>query len=105
VAIEIGYPVTVNDPDLVRRMLPTLQRAAGAANVSEQARTTTAEDFSRYAERVPGMIFSLGVTPANKDPRTAAANHSPLFEANEAALPVGIRLMSSLALDFLAGAR
>ena len=105
VDIEIGYPVTVNDPELVRRMLPTLQRAAGAANVSVQPRTTTAEDFSRYAEKVPGMIFSLGVTPAAKDPRAAAPNHSPLFEADEAALPVGIRLMASLALDFLAGAR
>lgn len=105
VEISLGYPVTVNDPDLVRRMIPTLERAAGAANVSEQPRTTTAEDFSRYAMKVPGMIFSLGVTSANKDPRTAAANHSPLFEADEAALPVGVRLMSSLALDFLAGAR
>ena len=101
----LGYPVTVNDPELTRRMLPSLQRAAGAANVSEQPRTTTAEDFSRYASRVPGMIFSLGVTSANKDPKLAASNHSPLFEADEAALPVGIRLMSSLAIDFLAGAR
>jgi amidohydrolase len=103
VAIELGYPVTVNDPRLVARMVPTLERAAGAANVSVQSRTTTAEDFSRYAEKVPGMIFSLGVTPASKDPRAAAANHSPLFEADEAALPVGIRLMTSLAVDFLAG--
>ena len=101
----LGYPVTVNDPDLTRRMIPTLQRAAGADNVAEQPRTTTAEDFSRYAEKVPGMIFSLGVTPAARDPRTAASNHSPLFEADEAALPVGIRLMSSLAIDFLAGGR
>ena len=105
VDITLGYPVTVNDPALVRRMLPTLQRAAGKENVSEQPRTTTAEDFSRYAMKVPGMIFSLGVTPPNKDPRTAAANHSPLFEADESALPVGIRLMSSLALDYLSGAR
>jgi amidohydrolase len=105
VETSLGYPVTVNDPELTRRMLPTLQRAAGAENVREQPRTTTAEDFSRYAMRVPGMIFSLGVTPAHKDPATAAANHSPLFEADEAALPVGVRLMASLALDFLSGAR
>ena len=105
VDIELGYPVTVNDPELVRRMVPTLARAAGEANVSLQSRTTTAEDFSRYAEKVPGMIFSLGVTPAGKDPRTAAANHSPLFEADEAALPVGVRLLTSLALDFLVGGR
>lgn len=103
VEIEIGYPVTVNDPALTQRMLPTLRRIAGAANVSEQSRTTTAEDFSRYAQRVPGMIFSLGVTSPSKDPATAAANHSPLFEADESALPLGVRLMSGLALDFLSG--
>lgn len=103
VEIEIGYPVTVNDPALTQRMLPTLRRIAGDANVSEQPRTTTAEDFSRYAQRVPGMIFSLGVTSPSKDPASAASNHSPLFEADESALPVGVRLLSGLATDFLTG--
>jgi amidohydrolase len=103
--IELGYPVTVNDPALTARMVPTLQRIAGAANVSEQPRTTTAEDFSRYALKVPAMIFSLGVTSPTKDPRTAAPNHSPLFEADESALPVGVRLLSGLALDFLSSRR
>lgn len=103
VQTEYGYPVTSNDPALVARMLPTLQRVAGAANVREQPRTTTAEDFSRYAQKAPGMIISLGVTSPAKDPRTVASNHSPLFEADEAALPVGVRVMSALALDFLAG--
>jgi amidohydrolase len=101
VQIELGYPVTVNDPALTARMLPTIQRIAGATNVSESPRTTTAEDFSRYAQKVSGLILSLGVTPPSKDPRTAARNHSTLFEADEAALPVGVRLMSGLALDFL----
>ena len=101
VGIERGYPVTVNDPALVAAMLPALRRLAGDSNVFEQPRTTTAEDFSRYAQRVPGMFISLGVTPADKDPRAAAANHSPLFEADEAALPVGMRVMAGLALDFL----
>ena len=101
VQTEFGYPVTANDPALVQQMLPTLRRVAGAANVAEQPRTTTAEDFSRYAMRAPGMIFSLGVTSPTKDPRTVAVNHSPLFEADESALPVGVRLMASLALDYL----
>ncbi|HYC51711.1 MAG TPA: amidohydrolase [Gemmatimonadaceae bacterium] len=103
VDIELGYPVTVNDPALTSRMVPTLRRIAGDANVSEQPRTTTAEDFSRYALKVPAMIFSLGVTSPSKDPRTAAPNHSPLFEADESALPVGVRLLSGLAIDFLLG--
>ena len=105
VQMELGYPVTVNDPVLTARMVATLQRVAGEANVSVQPRSTTSEDFSRYAQKVPGLMVSLGVTRLDKDPRTAAANHSPLFEADEAALPVGVRLMTSLALDFLAGGK
>jgi amidohydrolase len=101
VETEFGYPVTSNDPALVARMLPTLRRVAGAANVFEQPRTTTAEDFSRYAQIAPGMIFSLGVTSPSRDLRTVASNHSPLFEADESALPVGVRTMTALALDFL----
>lgn len=104
VQIEFGYPVTVNDAALTARMLPTLQRAAGAKNVGEQPATTASEDFSRFAQKAPGLFVSLGVTPPTKDWRTAAANHSPLFEADEAALPVGVKVMSSLAIDFLSGA-
>lgn len=98
---ELGYPVTANDAALTARMLPTLQRVAGEQNVYEAPRMTTAEDFSRYALKVPGLFIGLGVTSPSKDPRTVATNHSPLFEADEAALPVGVRLMSSLAIDYL----
>lgn len=101
VQTDLGYPVTVNDPALTARMLPTLRRIAGSENVSEQPRTTTSEDFSRYAQKVPGLMISLGVTPASKDPTRAASNHSPLFEADEAALPTGVRLMAGLAVDYL----
>jgi amidohydrolase len=99
--IEFGYPVMANDAALTARMVPTLQRAVGAKNVYEASRTTTSEDFSRYAQRVPGMFVGLGVTSPTKDWHTAATNHSPLFEADEAALPIGVRIMSNLALDFL----
>lgn len=103
VQIEIGYPVTSNDPALTTRMLPTLQRAAGGQNVYEVARSTTSEDFSRFAQKVPGLFIGLGVTSPNRDLRTVATNHSPLFEADEAALPIGVRVMSNLAVDFLSG--
>jgi amidohydrolase len=103
VQIEVGYPVTMNNVALTTRMVPTLRRAAGDKNVFEAQATTASEDFSRFAQKVPGLFVSLGVTPPTKDFRTAAPNHSPLFEADEAALPIGVRVMSSLALDYLAG--
>jgi amidohydrolase len=97
----IGYPVTVNDAALTERMAPTLRRVAGADNVRIGPLTGTAEDFSFFQQRVPGLFFFLGVTPRDRDPKTAPQNHSPLFYADESALPVGVRAMTNLALDYL----
>jgi amidohydrolase len=104
VQIETGYPVTINDERLTNRMLATLQRMAGAENVEETLPWTASEDFSKFEQKVPGEFVFLGVTPRTKDWHTAAANHSPLFEADEAAFPVGMRVMAGLALDYLSGA-
>jgi amidohydrolase len=41
------------------------------------------------------------VTPKDKDPSQAAPNHSPGFFADESALPVGVRALANLAVDFL----
>jgi amidohydrolase len=98
-----GLPVTVNDTALTRRMLPTLARAAGAANLKESGLNTPSEDFAFYQQRVPGLYFYLGIVPAGQDPATAPRNHSPHFFADEGALPVGVRALASLAVDFLSG--
>jgi amidohydrolase len=101
VTVTPGYPVTVNDPKLTERMIPTLTRVAGAANVRVAPLTGTAEDFSYFEQQVPGMFFFLGVTPRDQDWTKAAQNHSPLFFADESALPVGVRALTNLALDYL----
>ncbi|MGQ0641318.1 MAG: amidohydrolase [Gemmatimonadaceae bacterium] len=99
-----GYPVTINDPALTERMVPTLRRTLGAANVIPAQQTTTAEDFSLFQQKVPGMFFFLGVTPKGADPRTVAPNHSPRFFADEGALVPGMRALANLAVDYLFGA-
>jgi amidohydrolase len=65
--------------------------------------TTAAEDFSAYQKVVPGIFFFLGVTPPGAQMDTVAANHSPRFFADEAALPVGVRALSNMAVDYLMG--
>ena len=97
-AFTLGYPVTRNDEALTQRMLPTLRRVVGVDNVRLGPLTGTAEDFSFFQQEVPGMFFFLGVTPV-------AINHSPLFYADESALPVGVRVMTNLALDYLFGGK
>ena len=97
------YPVTVNDPDLTRRMLPTIERVVGRENMVEEVPRTGAEDFSYFALEVPGFYVGLGVTPPDVDPASAPTNHSPLFHVDEAALVTGVRVLSHLAMDYMAG--
>ncbi|HMG18033.1 MAG TPA: amidohydrolase [Gemmatimonadales bacterium] len=100
VTIDSGPPVTYNDPTLTEQMTPTLRRVAGADKVGSAEAKTTAEDFSRYQEKIPGLFFFLGITPPGVDPRSAAPNHSPRFFVDEAALPVGVRALAHLAVDY-----
>ena len=93
--------VTMNDVALTERMAPTLERVAGKDKGAIAKQTTTAEDFARYEEKVPGMFFFLGIVPKGQDPATAAPNHSPRFFVDEGALVPGIRAMASLAVDYL----
>ena len=96
-----GNPVTANDPALVARMLPSLKRAAGDANVIEIPLTMGAEDFSLYANEVPGLFFFVGATPVGQDPARAPSNHSPAFFLDESALDLGLRALLTASLDFL----
>jgi amidohydrolase len=99
VEVDLGYPVTANDPALTRRMLPTLQRVAGE-RYFESPQVTGAEDFSYFAQEVPGLFFFLGI--AAEDPALVHPNHSPYFYADERALPVGVSALTALTLDFMA---
>lgn len=103
VDIEEMTPVTANDPALTARMVATLRRVAGDAGVSEGRPVTGSEDFGYFAERVPGLFVFLGVRPKGSPESAFVINHSPRFFADEAALPVGVRTMASLAADYLAG--
>ena len=98
VEIDLGYGVTRNDPELYRQMAPTLEAVAGD-NFIEAQQTTTAEDFSYFANEAPGLFLFLGVAP--EDPSLVYPNHSPRFYADERALPVGVRALTALTLDYM----
>jgi amidohydrolase len=103
VTIEKPYAVTVNNPALTARMLPTLNRVAGAGNVQLRDRLMGAEDFSYFAQRAPGLFLFLGGTPKGVDPATVAYNHSPRFSIDESALKLGVRTLLHLTGDYLEG--
>ena len=106
---QIAGTITYNDPALVERMRPTVDRVVAGgipgAKVLAGPQTTTSEDFSLYQQRVPGIFMFLGITPEGTDPKLAAPNHSPKFYVDERALPIGVRLLSQLAVDYLQGGK
>ncbi|MCW5579741.1 MAG: amidohydrolase [Luteimonas sp.] len=96
-------PATRNDPALLERLRPSLEKAAGRGNVVEVPRYTIAEDFSQFANVVPGLYFFVGTTPRGQALDTAPMNHSPLYAPDESALDLGLRALLQATLDFLAG--
>lgn len=98
--INEGYPVTVNDPALGERMMPTLHKVFGEEHVIDPGLITGAEDFSYLANEVPGLYFFMGVTPVDQDASTAPTNHSPLFYVDETALLNGVKAFVQLVQDY-----
>lgn len=95
---ERGTPPTINDAALAEEMVPTLVRVMGGENVHLLDPIMAAEDFAYFANQIPGFYFSLGTT---KPGTSSGWNHTPDFMADDSALPVGMRAMSNLLLDYL----
>jgi amidohydrolase len=101
VTLSTGGLITHNDQALFDRMAPTLRRAAGDAGLNIVGPVMGSEDFPVFTKELPGLFFALGGSPRGSNPATQPANHSPLFFVDEGALPVGVRAMATLALDYL----
>ncbi len=102
VHIHKWYDVTVNHPELTAWSMPVLARIAGPQNVGEIDKICGAEDFSFFQQQIPGVFFWVGCTPPDRDPDTAAPNHSPRFYVDEKCLGIGLRTLGGLALEWLA---
>lgn len=96
-------PVTRNDPALTLRAVPTLTRVAGEGHIREIGLQTPSEDFSYFAREVPSLFFFVGVAKPGVPANEVADNHSPLFYVDESALPVGVRALTQLTVDYLTG--
>lgn len=100
VSIETKALVTYNTPDLVKKMLPSLEKAAGKDNVIESDWTTGAEDFSFFGQKAPSFFFFVGGMPKGQDPKKAAAHHTPDFYIDDSRLDVGIKAFCNIVFDF-----
>jgi amidohydrolase len=101
VSISKGYPVTYNDPTITRKMVASLERAAGAENVSITPAVTMAEDFSFFQQKVPGLFFFLGAYPADLNLQKQPTHHTADFMIDERAFITGTKGLLNLTLDYM----
>jgi amidohydrolase len=95
------YPVTFNNEALTAKMIPSLQKAAGAGNVSVIPAKMGAEDFSFFGEKVPALFFNLGGMPKGQDPKKTPSHHTPDFYVDESGMQTGIKAFLYLVTDYM----
>lgn len=91
-------PATVNDIALSEWAAPRMAQVLGSERVQLLEPATVAEDFSYFANEIPGFYYRLGT---QKPGTTSGNHHTANFQADDSALPVGIRVMTNLLLDYL----
>ncbi len=92
-----GSPPVVNDEAATAVLANAARRATGPETVMTAPQSMGGEDFSWYLEEVPGSIARLGV----RLPGTDLDIHAALFDADERAIPVGVRILAQAAVDAL----
>lgn len=98
---SVRYPVTFNDEKLTEMMLPTLEKSAGKENVTLIPAITGSEDFSYFAQKVPGLYFFVGSTTKGSDLKTVGDHHTPQFLMDDSAFKTGVKAMCNLVFDYM----
>lgn len=100
VSIETKTPVTYNTPELVKKMLPSLEKSVGTENVLEKEWVTGAEDFAFYGAKAPAFFFFVGGMPKGKNPKETAPHHTPDFYIDDSRLDVGVKAFCNIVFDY-----
>lgn len=95
-----GTPSLVNDGQLTGFLSRIGRQCLGAEAVTEAAKSTGGEDFAWYGERTRSAFVRVGVRHPDWPARRPL--HTPTFEIDERALPVGAALLAASALHWLA---
>jgi len=91
-----GYPAVVNDARMVDFATGVAKRVLGERCLRPFDPVMGGEDFAYYLKKVPGAFIFLGAGDGREFP-----HHHPAFDIDEKALPLGVLLLTSLALEFL----
>ncbi|MDP2983597.1 MAG: M20 family metallopeptidase [Candidatus Latescibacter sp.] len=93
--ITESFPPNINDDRAIDLVRDAVRETLGPENIVEMKTPTMGgEDFSFFLEKIPGAYFKLGV--GDRFPL-----HNPAFDFDDRAIPVGIGVMTGVAVRFL----
>ncbi len=97
---EDGYPPLCNDPAMASFARTVIADCFGKESlVTLQHPIMASEDFAFYLEKVPGAYVFLGNT--DKENSNPFSLHHPRFDFNDAAIPLAVELLATLAIRYL----
>ncbi|HET9781371.1 MAG TPA: M20 family metallopeptidase [Candidatus Dormibacteraeota bacterium] len=89
-----GTVPLMNEPNVTRTVMDVGRELIGDdANLLGRP-LTVSDDVAEFLTRIPGCYFMLGARPEGD---TTPAHHSPTFRIDEAALPVGVKVLAGAA--------
>jgi amidohydrolase len=98
--IERGYPAGHNDATVSDWISATITDLIGADAIDRSRTGMGAEDFAYMTQKAPGAMFMLG---AAVDDGVSRGHHTPIFDIDERALPIGAAILAETARRYLAG--
>jgi amidohydrolase len=97
--IERGYPAGYNDPTVTGWMTDVISEMVGAEAIDTTRAGMGAEDFAYMTLKAPGAMFMLGAAVGDIE----RGHHTPVFDIDEKALPLGAAVLAETARRYLAG--
>ncbi len=89
-----GTVPLMNEPNVTRTVLEVGHELIGDKASVLGRPLTVSDDFAEFLTRIPGCYFMLGARPEGDH---TPAHHSPGFRIDEAALPVGVKVLAGAA--------
>ncbi len=89
-----GTVPLMNEPNVTRTVMDVGRELVGDKASLLGRPLTASDDFAEFLTRIPGCYFMLGARPRGDTP---PAHHSPGFRIDEAALPVGVKVLAGAA--------
>jgi len=89
-----GTVPLMNEPNVTQTVLDVGNELIGDRASRLGRPLTVSDDFAEFLTRIPGCYFMLGARPEGDVP---PAHHSPGFRIDEAALPVGVKVLAGAA--------